>query len=182
MPTLEQDLAFVRAGLEELESYLLSDELYWPLSGPVDLPRFTIGGLLLSLKRAQARGRLPAIQTELTARAIALDLVRSKWRSAWERKVRREVHARLDLWKNYLADYRQSPETQSDLFHQQVEWRVLLHLLDGELSRPDKEFSILDDLDKVLKSFWLPGVFAWQTDLQDVFPQGEFWFLYGKLK
>jgi len=31
MPTVEQDWNFFRAGVAELEPYLISDELYWPL-------------------------------------------------------------------------------------------------------------------------------------------------------
>lgn len=182
MPILEQDFAFVRAGLEELENYLLSDELYWPLSGYGNLPRLTIGGLLLSFRRVRARGHLAIEQAEIIGRTIALDLIRSKWRSAWERKIRRELRSRLDLWKNYLADYSQSPETQSGFFEQQVQWRVLLELLGGEMTEPAQELSILNDLDKVLKSSWLPGNFAWEPDLIEAFPQGEFWFLYGRLK
>ncbi len=177
MPTLEQDLAFVRLGLEELEAYLLADELYWPLSGPVALPRFTLGGLLLSLRRVC--GWAPSEAGHFQS---VLEPVRLKWRSAWERKARREVHARIDLWKNYLADYRQAPETQVDFYPQQVQWRVVLQLLSGELTESPQELTVLADLDKVLKSFWLPGAFVWDASLQIAFPQEEFWFLYGKLK
>ncbi len=52
MPTPAQDLSFFQAGLESLETYLLSEGLFWPLAG--DLPRLTVGGMLLAGKRIEA--------------------------------------------------------------------------------------------------------------------------------
>jgi hypothetical protein len=182
MPSLAQDLAFIQAGLDELEAYLLSDELYWPLSGPAGLPRLTIGGLLLAGKRLSARSSSPADAARLSGLETRLDATRSKWRAAWENKSRREVHARLDLWQNYLADYRQSPETHCESYPQQVQWRVLLQLLSGEFKVPPKEVEILAELDKMMRPFWLPGNFVWELELALAFPEPEFWFLYGRLK
>lgn len=175
-------MAFLTAGAEQIEEYLLSDELYWPLSGPKHLPRLTIGGLLLAARRLRARKLSGAEAAQVTGLENRLEAIRSKWRSAWERKCRREVHARLDLWQNYLADTRQSPETLAQDFPQQVQWRVILHLLSNELTAPLPEAEALAGLDTMLKEFWLPGEFVWDTELAGEFPQAEFWFLYGKLK
>jgi hypothetical protein len=182
MPAADQDLAFLMSGVDQLEEYLLSDELYWPLSGPGRLPLLTIGGLLLAARRLRARELSGADAAQLTGLENRLDVVRAKWRSAWERKCRREVHARLGLWQNYLADTRQSPETLAPDFPQQVQWRVLLHLLLSEFSAPPPEASALEELDTILKEFWLPGGFVWEAELEKAFPQAEFWYLYGKLK
>lgn len=182
MPTLAQDLAFVQAGLDELEAYLHSEVLYWPLSGPASLPRLTLGGLLLGLKRLRARCNSPAKAAQLTGLENRLDAVRSKWRSAWERKCRREVHARLNLWRNYLGDYRQSSESQAESYAEQVKERVLLQLLALELEAQTEEIESLAELDKMVKSSWLPEGFLWEPDLAAAFPEPEYWFLYGKLK
>lgn len=182
MPSRAQDLAFVQTGLEELEAYLLSDELFWPLSGPASLPRLTPGGLLLALRRLDGRSISPAEAAQVTGLETRLGAARSKWRSAWEKKTRREVRARLDLWKNYLADYQQSPEAQAENYPQQVQWRVILQLLSGELSTPLSEYQILPELDKMMQPFWLPGNFVWEPELKAVFLETEFWFLYGRLK
>ncbi len=182
MPTLAQDLVFVRAGLDTLEAYLLSDELYWPLSGPASLSRLTIGGLLLAVKRSSVRSTSPADAAGLSDLESRLDRARLKWRSAWENKCRREMHARLGLWQNYLVDYRQSPGIQLESYPQQIQWRVILHLLSVEFRVPPKEVEILPELDKMVKSFWLPGDFVWELDLAPAFQASEFWFLYGKMK
>ncbi len=182
MPTTAQDLAFLRAGLDELETYFLSDVLYWPLSGPAGLPRLTLGGLLLSLMRLQVRVHSPAEAAQLTRLENQLEAARTKWRSAWERKCRREVHARLNLWRDYLADVRQSAELQAESYSEQVKGRVLLQILRRELESPPGEIEILAELDKMVKSAWLPGGFIWELDLAAAFQESEYWFLYGKLK
>ncbi len=183
MPSPEKDLAFLRAGIQELTDYLLSGELYWSLTpGAAGVPRLTIGGLLLAQARLRARRLSPTAQVEITALEGKMDSVRMKWRSAWERKAGREVHARLDLWRNYLSDYRDSPEHQSHAYPHEVQWRVMLRLLSGEFVFSPKESETLSALDAIVKAHWLPGEFVWEADLATAFPQQEYWFLYGKLK
>ncbi|MBU4225948.1 MAG: hypothetical protein KKC71_09030 [Chloroflexi bacterium] len=189
MPSPEQDLAFFQAGIQELTDYLLcaaptrSGELYWPLTpGAAGVQRLTIGALLLAQARLRARRFSPAAQVEMAALEGKMDAVRMKWRSAWERKAGREVHARLDLWRNYLSDYRDSPEHHAHAYPHEVQWRVILRLLSGEFVFPPKELDTLSSLDAIVKALWLPGEFIWEADLITGFPQQDYWFLYGKLK
>ncbi|MBU2610137.1 MAG: hypothetical protein KJ606_04220 [Chloroflexi bacterium] len=183
MPSPEQDLAFLRAGIQELTDYLLSGELYWPLTpGAAGLPRLTIGGLLLAQARLRAGRLSPMAQVEMAALEGKIDAVRTKWRSAWERKAGREVHARLELWRNYLSDYRDSPENHAHAYPHEVQWRVMLRLLSDEFVFPPKELDALSALDAIVKAHWLPGGFVWEAEMITAFPQQEYWFLYGKLK
>jgi len=174
MPTLAQDISYFQAGIESLEAYLLSEELFWPLAG--DQPRLTIGGMLLAGKRLKVRAEA-GMWVALLAR---LEAVRSKWRSAWERKAGREIHARLILWKNFLDELRQNSDP--GVYSQQVQWRVMLQLLGGGLLIPPHELEALSGLDAILKTFWIPGAFVWEADLSPAFPEPDYWFLYGKLK
>lgn len=183
MPSPEQDLAFFQAGIQELTDYLLSGELYWPLSlGAANLPRLTIGGLLLARTRLRAHSISPAAQGDLATLEGQMNAVRTKWRSAWERKAGREVRARLDLWRNYLSDYRDSPEGHAHAYPHEVQWRVILQLLSSEFVLPPKELETLSNLDAIVKFHWLPGGFIWEADLATAFPQPDYWFLYGQLK
>jgi hypothetical protein len=174
MPTLAQDLSYFQAGMESLEAYLLSEELFWPLAG--NLPRLTLSGMLLAGKRLEVRAEAGEWLPLLTR----LEAVRSKWRSAWERKAAREVHARLDLWKNYLEEFQQNLDP--GVYSQQVQWRVMLQLLGGGLLIPPHDLETLNGLDEILKAFWLPGEFVWEADLSAAFPEPDYWFLYGALK
>ena len=174
MPTPQQDQRYFQAGIQELKEYLLSKTLYWPLSAP--MPRLTIGGLLLAQKRLQTHedGSI-----HLDAQ---LDAMRTKWRVAWEGKASQEFGARFDLWKNYLADYRAEPARYAEYYVHEIRWRVMLILLQGELSSNPPETEILIALDKMLRAKFVSNDFIWDKDLEAGFPQDDFWFLYGNLK
>jgi hypothetical protein len=108
--------------------------------------------------------------------------VKLEHHSAWERKIHKEIAARLQLWKMYLEEYRLNPEEHGVYYSREVNWRVLLQLLLKESSEPNIQSEVLSALDKMVKSNWLPGEFLWEPYLVNAFQQPEFWFLYGKLK
>jgi len=180
LPDVEKDRLFLQAGIQELPDYLLAGELYWPLSA--NLPRLTVGGLLLAMVRLRARSASGAEQAALTVLQQQIQATRTRWRAAWENKAGREMRARLGLWQNYLADYRHSPEQYADAYPQEVRWRSMLHLLMAELPASPPEAAAVLQLDSLLKACLLPGEFIWETDLMPAFPRREYWFLYGKLK
>jgi hypothetical protein len=177
MTSVEKDKAYLEVGIPELEDYLLSDELYWPITARgYDLPRLTVGGLLLAKARLEARGE------RIGSLAAQLDGIRSKWRVAWEAKAGRGVQARMRLWGNYLSDYRQNPEGYADAYPHEVRYRVMLHLLLAELSGTSAEQKELAQLDSLLRVNLISGDFIWETELQAGFPREVYWYLYGKLK
>ena len=177
MNPIKTDKAYLEAGIPELGDYLLSKELYWPISSRgYTLPRLTIGGILLAQARLEARGEW------IVSLVAQLDAVRSKWRVAWETKAGREVQARLRLWSNYLADYRHNPENHADAYPHEVRYRVMLHLLLAELPATPAERESLSQLDNVLRTKLISGDFIWESELQAGFPRGVYWYLYGKLK
>jgi hypothetical protein len=165
MYTPEKDQAYFEAGVDVLEPYLLSNELYYPISSRApDLTQLTLGGLLLTRARLGPTPRLAALDSRLES-------ARQKWRSAWEAKARREVHARSELWKDYLEDARRDQRGAARQYPQNVRHRVIIALL-GESS---------DLMDNYLRSALVPGAFVWDGSLQSHFPQTDFWFLYGSL-
>ena len=176
MTSIENDKAYLEAGIPELRDYLLSKELYWPISARgYSLPRLTIGGLLL------AQARLEAHRERIESLVSQLDGVCLKWRVAWETKAGHEVGARMRLWSNYLADYRHNPENHADAYPHEVHYRVMLHLLLDELPSPPAEREALFQLDAVLRAKLIASDFIWETDLQAGFPREVYWYLYGKL-
>ncbi|MGD8405330.1 MAG: hypothetical protein PVJ21_16850 [Anaerolineales bacterium] len=177
MTSEEKDKAYLEAGIPELEDYLLSDELYWPITARCyDLPRLTVGGLLLAKARLEARGeRIESLMAQL-------DEIRSNWRVAWETKASRGVQARMRLWGNYLSDYRQNPEGYAEAYPYEVRYRVMMHLLLDELSDPSVEQKELSQLDSLLRVNLISGDFIWEAELQSGFPREVYWYLYGTLK
>jgi hypothetical protein len=173
MNSKEEDLRFVKEAVPQLQEYLLSNELYWPLSG--SLPRLTPGSLLLTLARLEIQEPVEASKMEAQVQSIC-----AKWRSAWEKKVAREMANRLRLWSQFLSDYVNAPDQNLDSYRTEARGRTILQLL--LIEQPDAPEKIaMTELDGMLKSRLVPGEFLWEPELQAVFPENIFWFLYGKL-
>lgn len=174
---ISKDKAFLEASIPDFNAYLLSDELLWPVTTRgQELPRLTIGGVLL------ARARLMAAGEPIESLIAELDVIRSKWRVAWETKAGREIRMRSRLWSNYLEDYRRDPYRYAGTYHQEVRTRVMIHFLIEEYPQVPPEGELIDSLDVILKRFFIPGDFIWDAELQNGFPIDKFWFLYGTLK
>jgi len=173
----ENDKAFLEAGIPELEDYLLSNELYWPVSARgLHVPRLTIGSLYLAEMRLKAVGAHTPVYME------RIEATRSRRRVAWENKANREFHSRSRLWQSYITEYRQAPEQNADAYPQEVRLRVILNLLLAEFYTPPAEQETVSRLDEVVRLNFVPGNFVWDTSLQTGFPCEEYWYLYGTLK
>lgn len=159
--TLQADLDYLVAGVPELETYLLSKELYYPIGAR--LPQLTLGGILLAVARVGLRAE------SFRAR---VDTTREKWRSAWEAKSAREINARQRQWLDYLAEYRGDPRMGAKLYPQNVRQRAILTLL-GKVAL---------DADALLKSNFMVGHFVWEEACANNFSRETFWYLYGTLK
>ena len=173
MNSSEKDMAFFEAGLQQLETYTLSRDLYWPSSvHTTDFTQITLGALLLVRERLKG-WKIPGLQ-ELS---MQMDAVRLKWRSAWDAKASREIHARIELWKNYLDEALDAPDEFARQYPYQVRLRAILSLLQEELreSSPDSLMMLDGELRRIFKS----GSFVWDPSIAWVFPQESFWFLFG---
>jgi hypothetical protein len=171
MPKLDQDKRFLEAGVRVLSDYLLSKELFYPLDG--DLPRLTIGNLMLAHRRLTATG-YDTLSNEI-------DTIKAKWRVAWGQKALREIHTRLDLWRNFLSEFQASPENNADRYPVEVRHRAILQFL-SEDANSAPELDLLPGLDSKLKGSLLPGEFVWEKQVAGGFDQVEYWFLFGTLK
>lgn len=180
-----KDLRFLQAAVDELEDYLQSSELFWPLSGhgvTSDLPRLTLGGLFLALKRGQAQAVSAGGRAQIQQLQTRIEHVLMTHRALKEKKAARELHSRLHQWSNFLREYQHDPDTHAGAYRYEVRWRVMVSLLLPHLATEIHVRPAVDDLDAVLKAFFLPGEFIWDAALRSAFPQDTFWYLYGLLK
>ncbi|HKZ44992.1 MAG TPA: hypothetical protein VJZ78_08155, partial [Anaerolineales bacterium] len=116
----DNDLQYFTIGVSDMEDYLLSDELFWNLPGHSIL---TLGGLYLVKVRLESTSLIFIDKARFSEALNKLELVSSKWRVAFEKKVQREITSRLNLWQNYLADYWNSPDDHGDAYVREVRWR-----------------------------------------------------------
>ena len=105
--TAEYDRRYLESGIRDLESYLLSEELYWPVgvsapAGQPPYPRLSLGNLLLFRARLEARRFHLARTAEFERLDHRMQGIRSRWLSAWRQKAQREFSLRLNggiFWK-----------------------------------------------------------------------------------
>jgi hypothetical protein len=182
------DLEYLQHALEELERYLLSNELFWPvLARPTSGGSFlklTLGNLLLSRHRLETlhAGRKLSRREETELRNIQdqIEVIRRKWSVAWEEKAGREFRSRFGQWGHVLSDLKKDFEKQAPYYHTEVRLRVLLELL-SEYA-PEQDGYDLAPLDAFLRGLLTPARFIWPLELERGFPREEYWFLYGDLR
>lgn len=188
MTSFDYELQYLKAGAVELEAYLLSAELYWPIGIRVSrrqkaYPRLTLGILSIARVKASVLAASPAQKDAFEDVADQITAAQNQWRSAWGRKASSEYRSRINLWRNFLDDYRQHPASHFDRYGYEVERRALLQLLADDADEVrGREDLLLDSLDQYLKAIIVPGGFIWDTDLEPGFPQDPYWYLYGLLR
>ena len=187
MPSPEYDLGYFAAGVEILEKYILSGDLFWPIGSKPPgseppYPQLTLGGLMLSQARLRSRSQSSHFYSKYSSLEVQYNAVRARWRVAWESKATSEFHARLVLWLNFLEDFRSNPENNVDRYAYEVSRRVMLELLTSDASQiPQQEMELLERLDKYLRTVFTPNGFVWDVDLVKGFPPDIYWYLYGGL-
>lgn len=175
MQSPEKDKAFLEAGIQQLEPYLLSRDLYRLSASPTtDFTQITLGALLLARARLKGWGTPGVMEM-----SMQMDAARLQWRAAWDAKALREIRARTELWKNYLVEAERLPAESARKYPYEVRLRVILSLLMDEV--PTQSEESLSGLDGKLRAIWKPGKFAWDSALESVFPGSTFWFLYGTI-
>jgi hypothetical protein len=187
----EYNLALARAILEQLEQFLQSDDAFWPLparppSPGIPFPRLSLGALSLALDelRAVETDIEPSARSAIQAVEREFDRITQKWTAAVERKALAEASQRVSVWRAYLQDLRDLRTDPAD-YRQEVKQRVILSRLLGlARSNPDNRVTIgaLEGLDRNLRSLFAPGDFIWDIRLERVYPEADFWFLYGGIR
>lgn len=188
MPSIEYDLRYLSSGLSDLESYILSSDLYWPVGvsppvGEPPYPSLTIGNLLLAHRRLECRSIRPEDYLEYNQLNHSLEKFRVQWQHTWGQKVAREFRARLNLWRDFIEDYRADPAGNIDRYSYEVQRRVELEILKSETQAVHpQELEMLKGLDKFLQVVFEQGNFIWEAELISGFASDTYWFLYGRPK
>lgn len=186
MNLLDKDWAFFQAAVPELEDYLLSPVLFWPLNLrighpiPEDLNRLTLGNLLLAQARLNAYPWPESQHQRLAHLTQQARQIRERWRANWQKKAAQEIPTRLNLWKQALVEaLEQSTTPSSAIWAHQVRHRAILHFLAQEIPALEPSHrETLAALDQRLHSIKPLDGFLWEAEIQAAFPPDTFWFLY----
>ena len=189
MTFFADELKYVRYGLEELEHYLLSKELFWPVlihpaTSSSGYPKLTLGNMLLSLQSIEALSAgqqlKQAEEAEYHRLKTEVEAVHHKWAVAWGEKAAHEYVSRLNQWGEVLDEIHENPHDQAAFYHSGVRLRVLLELLEADV--PEGKRPEIGPVDFSLKAIFEPGDFIWEEELKPGFPEDKFWFLYGGIQ
>ena len=182
-PAPDVQLAWFSTALEELSAFLLSPDVFRPLHPPPPgtAQDLSLGGMLLA---ADALSTLsddvaPELQTRADQALRLWETERTSKAAAIEAKAGAELPHRLNLWRAYLQDLAEKPN-EAAAYTTEVRHRVMIERLlpilrgsvgagAGQLARADEQ----------LRLRFRPGRFAWPSELEQVYPEGSFWYLYG---
>jgi hypothetical protein len=180
---VHQDWFVLWVALDELEEYLLSPVLHWPLPKTKngmnlgDLPRLTPGIVCLAKARLSVQREFDDIQ-EYIQTIERIDQIRNKWRVNWGKKAEQEFSERLRLWKAYVFEDLGEGYQRTD-YANQVRTRTILELLKDEVIRENpNEQNLLLRLDEQVRLLCSQGSFVWEDQYKEAFPNKRYWFLY----
>ncbi len=165
--------------------YLYENELYGAM--PVNMPRLTVGGVLMRLHRLEAiRDLLNPEQTRrLDEARAAFDKARAEWPVAYEGKLDRELTARTQALGNIFNDCKDSLRRCADIYPSEIEKRVMAEQLASE-ERERKTLTPVQEaalrgFDAGIKQFIEPGEFLWDPRLKAAYPEDAYWYLYRRV-
>lgn len=179
---LQRDLRALSAMASSLTPYLYENGMYGPLAN--DLPRLTIGGLLLRLYRLN---RLTSIlnaeqQAAVKQAQAAFEAERARWAVHYNEKLQRELQSRLDALSGFLRECSEDWRACAASYPSQAEKRTMIEHLHREAEDrglvTNAHLARLKDVDQKLKRMLKEGDLITDERLAGVYPRDEFWWLY----
>lgn len=182
---LDRDVRSLAAMAAHLTPWLYEDELYGHVGG--NLPRLTLGGLLLRLYRLERLGSHLSAEQQLQvhqARA-QFELARAQWAVHYEQKLRRELEARVHAFELFLTDCEEDLSACSLNYPVQAEKRTIIHHLVQEASAleifENRLHGRIKEIDRRLQGIIQPGECLADERLCTVYSSTEFWWMYGSV-
>lgn len=184
-----ENLQLARGMLDEMENFLLSKEVFWPLDAGAatrsePYPRMSLGTFLLTLDQLESQaGEMSAEQVSRAQvlRRAYLE-ISQEWPVNMGKKAVAEMRQRANLWRAYLQDLVRHPGL-AKRYPAEVKNRALVERLRGLARGADGFESVLarvDETDRLLRSRFQPGEFVWDQRLAGAYPPDHYWFLAGR--
>lgn len=183
---LRNDLIILEAMANEMDDYLKSEVLFWPLSDP-SMARLTVGAYLMRQHRLVALRHLldEDGQKRLDASLARFNQALVERIVRFEQRAHKELEARVRQWQEQLRDMQEDKASAANYYPSTVENRAIIaalldrlrlppYRLDDELNRRIKQ------LDDALRSRWQSGDFVWPEEWQPAYPRDRYWWLYGR--
>jgi hypothetical protein len=187
MHSIEYNLTLFKEMLAVFESFIISQELFWPLEKKnfegVPFPQLSLGALLIMLDELMAVHAAMDPHQDRTYQDLLreYEVFSIKRRVAIEQKASRELITRTNLWRAYLEDLSEDPDSVVE-YARQVRNRVLMSKLKDYSAGapPEKDYEMFRGLDERVMLTAMSVGFLWDERLKPFYPIEEFPFLYVK--
>lgn len=186
-PTPEADLAVCAAMVDELEDYIIGDELFRtvitrvPGQGEVKF-QMTGGDLLARLYRLNAeKAHLSAAQQAEVARlSEAAERTIYSLKSRFNQRLLREMKSRLDSLRWFLDEASEDPTRGKANYPYEIRNRQRIEEIVKRLGPeiPADLQGQLAAVDSRLRAVAAGDEFVWDARLQPYFPSPPYWYLY----
>jgi hypothetical protein len=182
---LERDLRALSAMASNLTPYLYEEEMYGHLAG--DLPKLTLGGLLLRLHRLSAlEESLNTDRQNIVQNArLNFEAEIAQWAVHYENKLERELTVRTRDLARFIQEAHENPTRAAAEYPVQAEKRTIIDLLLQEAVERDLRLeevnATLKQTDQHLKQLLHEGEFISDEQLAHIYPRSQYWWLYGYL-
>ncbi|MBE2224402.1 MAG: hypothetical protein IAF02_22870 [Anaerolineae bacterium] len=182
---LKRDLDIISAMSQDMDQYLNSDVLFWPMTYPA-YPQLTLGSYLMRLNRLQILTIL--LDEEEQSRLVSIDKsVQEATRERIvqvEQKAGQELGARIRQWEQHVQDFNLGTDVSKAYYKTDVQIRVIITVLIQKLQTPPYQLDSqalvkIGQLDDKLKGLWQPGEFVWPIEWIPAYPKLPYWWLYG---
>jgi len=188
--SLKRDLDELERMVARLGDYLLGNEMYLSIGGGafrgLSAPQLTIGALLLRRRRlTQLRAKLKrADGIRLDAALADHDDLRREWTLHYEQKLQREVPSRLRVMAGFFRECSENPRDCAGAYpiealRRTIVGEILLAMMEFGYEKSEVIASVRS-ADQALRRILQAGEFIWSPLLAPVYPQDDFWWLYGR--
>jgi len=184
---LARDLREAVAMADGFERYVTGTELYGATGGfffASTMPSLTVGALAMRLRRLHALSdQLDAQQRQqLAAAQETFDRVRREWQVHFNAKIVKEAFSRLDAMRTFFGECGKSTAACAQNYAPEALRRTIVEelrpLIEASGAPAEGLAEKLRTTDANLRAVLQPDRFIWSPQLQPVYPQSSYWWLY----
>lgn len=188
--SLRRDLDEMERMVERLGDYLLGDAMYLSIGVAAfrgsSSPQMTIGALLLRRRRLmRLRAKLKrADGIRFDAALVEHSKLQREWTLHYEQKLLREIPMRLRLMAAFFRECSENPRDCAGAYpiealRRTIVGEILLAMMEFGYEKSEVIASVCS-ADQALRRILQAGEFIWSPLLAPVYPQDDFWWLYGR--
>lgn len=174
--------------LRSFEDYLRRNELYGSIGGGFltggSNPQMTVGAILMRLRRLSelSQDLTDTQRNQLNDLEARHNEVREAQTERYLQRMEREAHSRLDAMKRFFEECKEDLTVCPRIYKPEVLRRTITQELFLAMADANITSQELDEkakkTDAKLRGFVTETDFVWDKQLEPIYPQETFWWMY----